>query len=77
MDRKIEMKDTYLAGAKRKYEINSNKKENKIGKDIKDLDYINLPKKTTVLGPIGNTSVKEKMPRENPLRGGQARDFNI
>ena len=74
---KIEPKDNFLAGMKRKFDKGSKDKEALKPKPIKmkDLDYVDVPRKTHLIGNPGETSVRKTKPQENLLHGGNGQSM--
>ena len=75
---KIEPKDNFLAGMQRKHNKGGTDKEALKPKPIKmkDLDYVNIPRKQHLIGNPGETSVRKTKTEENPLHGGNGKDMN-
>lgn len=77
MERKIEMKDAFLEKMKKQYDTkqtdNDALKAKKI--EMSDLNYTELPKKMTIMGQVGKTSVRKAKPEENQLHTGQGESF--
>ena len=75
---KIEPKDKWLEGMQRKH--NTKQKDGDALKaspiKVKDLDYVNVPRKEHLIGNPGMTSVRKDKPQENPLHGGSGKDMS-
>ena len=74
---KIEPKDHFLAGMKRKHDTKQVDNEALKAKPLKlkDLDYVEVPRKTHLIGDPGKTSVRKDKKNENPLHGGHGRNM--
>ncbi len=79
-NQKIETKDANLASMKKKHEINSKSANESLKpKAFKmgDLDYTDMPTKINVIGPLSKPSAKKAKKGENPLQGGEAKNFTV
>lgn len=69
---RIEPKDRFLESMQRKHNKGGTDKDALKAKPIimKDLDYVEIPRKTHLMGQPGKTSVRKTKTNENPLHGG-------
>ena len=74
---KIEPKDKWIEGMQRKHNTKQKDGEALKAKPMKmqDLDYVDMPRKTHLIGNPGKTSVRKDKTEENPLHGGNGKEM--